>query len=169
MQHTNAQIFLGKSGDISFFSKSPIENIEAHNEAAKPVLNSTTGEILFKIPVTSFIFKSSLMQEHFNENYMESDKFPVATLQGKISEAIDYTKNAENKVTVTGVMNVHGVNQNVTLPGLLTVKDNTVMIDADFKLNLADYEIKVPALYSQTIASDIDVKVHQLLVPYVRK
>lgn len=165
---SQAQIFIGKESDISFFSKSPIENIEAHNTATKPVLNGGTGEILFKIPVTSFNFKSALMQEHFNENYMESDKFPVATFQGKINEPIDYAKEGENKVSVYGVMTVHGVSQNVLYTGIISVNKGEVILTSAFKLRLADFDIKVPALYEQSIAKDMDVEVKATLLPYVK-
>src|SRR4051812_43200321 len=99
---SSAQIYLAKTCTISFFSESTIENIEATNNSAKPVMNSATGEVVIKVPVRSFQFKSQLMQDHFNEDYLETDKFPFAVFTGKINGAIDYSKDSVNKVTVTG-------------------------------------------------------------------
>ncbi len=164
----NAQIYIGKEGDVSFFGKSPIEDIEAHNKAVKPVLNSATGELLFKIPITSFVFKSSLMQEHFNENYMESDKYPVATFQGKINETVDYSSDSTKQVTASGTISIHGVPQKITAQGSIAFKEKNILIHSVFKIHLDDFKIVVPALYSQNIPPDIEITVHSILEPYVK-
>ena len=86
---TKAQIYIAKSCEISFFSASPLENIEAINKNTKPIINTATGDVQMKIAITGFVFEKPLMQEHFNENYLESDKFPSAIFKGKINEKID--------------------------------------------------------------------------------
>lgn len=164
----HSQIFLGKESDISFYSKSPIEDIEAHNKAVKPLLNTITGELLFKIPITSFVFKSSLMQEHFNENYMESDKYPAATFQGKINEPVDYTGDGTTPVTATGTLTLHGVSKVITATGSIGVQGNDILLNSVFKIHLDDYNIKVPALYSKNIPPDIEITVQSKLAPFSR-
>ena len=167
----NAQLFRGKpdASTISFFSKSPLEDIEATNKKAAVVLRTTTNDIQFGVPMISFKFPKPLMEEHFNENYVESDKYPTCTFKGKINETIDYTKDGENKVTATGTMNLHGVSKEVEAAGTLTIKGKEITIVSAFKLKVADYNIKVPSLYVQNIAEVIDVKVNAVLEPYEKK
>ena len=165
----SAQVYLAKSCDISFFSASVIENIEANNNSAKPVINTATNDVLIKVPITGFEFKSQMMQEHFNENYMESDKFPFAIFKGKINETIDYSiSDVCNKVTVTGNMNMHGVEKCIVITGTLTVKDGQLLIDAKFNVRLSEYDIKVPSLYVKNIAEEVEVKLYATLEPYVK-
>lgn len=161
-----AQIFMAKTCEVSFFSASPLENIEAINKAAKPLINTATNDVQIKIVNTAFIFEKPLMQEHFNENYMESDKYPNTIFKGKINEKIDWTKDGENKVTVTGKMSMHGVDKDITFDGVVTIKGGEITIAAKFKVHIADYGVKVPSLYIQNIAEDVDVKLHAVLAPF---
>src|SRR5688572_21052395 len=98
----SAQIYTAKKGgtSISFYSEAPMENIEAINKSATIVLKSSTNDIQIRLSIQNFKFKNGLMEEHFNENYMESDKYPNCEFRGKINETIDYTKEGENAVTV---------------------------------------------------------------------
>lgn len=161
-----AQIYMAKNCDITFFSKSPLENIEAINKSAKPILNTASGAIQIKISIIAFKFEKPLMEEHFNENYMESDVYPDAFFKGKINETIDYTKDGEYKVTVTGTLTVHGVVKERTLEGTLTVKGGLIRMTSNFKIHIADHGIKVPSLYVQNIAEDVDVSIDAILEPY---
>jgi hypothetical protein len=160
------QIYMAKTCEISFFSESPLENIEAINKAAKPILNTATGDIQVKIPISSFVFAKPLMQEHFNENYMETDKFPAAFFRGKINEKIDYGKDGEYKVTATGKITIHGVEKDKTIEGTLTVKGEQIMIQTKFMVHVADFKIEVPSLYVQNIAEDVAVKLNATLEPF---
>ncbi len=161
-----AQIFMAKTCDVSFFSASPLENIEAINKASKPLINTSTNDVQIKIVNTAFIFEKPLMQEHFNENYMESEKFPTVIFKGKINEKVDWTKDGENKVTVTGKMSMHGVDKEITIDGVVSVKGEEITISTKFKVKVADYNIKVPSLYIQNIAEIVDVKLNAVLVPF---
>ena len=161
--YAQAQIYLAKECEISFFSKTAVRNIEGVNKTAKPILNTQNGEIAVKISVQGFKFPDPLMQEHFNENYMETDKIPNASFKGKVNEKIDYTKDGENKVTVTGKMNIHGVEKEVTLTGTLTVKGGDIILDTKFMVHLADYNIKIPAIVTADLATDIEVKLNSTL------
>ncbi|HRH10062.1 MAG TPA: YceI family protein [Bacteroidia bacterium] len=169
--NSNAQIFKAKDGgtEISFFSSSPLEDITAVNKGAVVVLNTVSGEIQLRISIQNFKFKNSLMEEHFNENYMESQKFPNSIFKGKINEKVDYTKDGENKVTVTGKMEIHGVVKDVTIDGTLTVKGTELALSSKFKVKVADYNIKVPSLYVKNIAEVVDVTLNSILEPFQKK
>ena len=168
-----AQILMGKSAEISFFSATPMENISATNKVTKPILNTATGDVLVKVGISGFTFEKALMQEHFNENYMETDKegpkdakgqvtYPnrMATFKGKINEKVDYTKDGTYKVTVTGKLTIHNVEKDRTIEAVLTVKGGSVTVDTVFKVPLKDHNITVPELLYQKIAEVVDVKMH---------
>lgn len=164
-----AQIYIAKECEISFFSEAPLENIAAVNKAAKPILNTSTGDIQTKIAMTAFVFEKPLMQEHFNENYAESEKFPNATFKGKINETIDWTKEGEYKATVTGKLNIHGIEKDRTIDGTIIIKGSEIIISAKFMVHVADFGIKVPSLYVKNIAEDVEVKLNATLEPYKKK
>jgi polyisoprenoid-binding protein YceI len=163
---TQAQIYMGKTCVTHFFSKTSMKDIEASSNTAKPVLDAASGSFQMRIQNTSFKFESSFMQEHFNENYMESEKYPYDTFKGKINEKVDYTKDGEYKVTCTGTMEMHGATQQITTPGTLTVKGKEITIVSKFKVKPADYKIKVPSLYVKEIAEEIDVDINTVMEPY---
>ena len=167
----NAQLYRGKpdASSISFFSKSPIEDIDATNKKATIVLKTTTNDIQFGVPMISFKFPKPLMEEHFNENYVESDKYPTCIFKGKINEAIDYTKDGEYTVTAKGTLNLHGVTKEIEATGTLIVNGSEIRIQSAFKIKVADYNIKVPSLYIKNIAEVVDVKVSAVLEPFVKK
>ena len=161
-----AQIFSVKDGDISFFSTTPLENIDAHNKSVNSFVNTTKKEILFIVPVRSFEFKKKLMQEHFNENYMESDKFPSASFSGLIEGDIDFSKNAVYDVTATGTLKIHGVEKKITEKGKITVKDGGFSLESVFTILLKDYNIERPKIVYQNIAESMDIKVNINYIPY---
>jgi polyisoprenoid-binding protein YceI len=109
------------------------------------------------------------MEEHFNENYMESQKFPNAVFKGKIQEKVDYTKDGETKVTVKGKMEIHGVTKEETYEGTITKKGNDISVKCLFKVKVADYGIKVPSLYVKNIAEVVDIDVATILEPFQKK
>lgn len=167
----NAQIFKGKpdATSISFHSKSPLEDIDATSKKVTVVIKTTTNDIQFTVPMISFKFSQALMEEHFNENYVESTKYPTSIFKGKIQETIDFSKDGENKVTVKGTLDLHGVTKEIEATGTLTVKGQELIIASAFKIKIADYNIKVPSLYVQNIAELVDVKVNATLEPFVKK
>lgn len=150
-------IFLTKSADISLFSKAPIENIEAVSKSGYGVINADNGEIQFGVSIRSFKFRKSLMQEHFNENYMESDKYPAAKFKGKINTPIDISKNGEYQVTVTGDLEVHGVTKRRTLPGVIRILNGKLEVTSVFDVKCQDHNIKIPALVFKNIAETIQI------------
>jgi polyisoprenoid-binding protein YceI len=160
----NAQLYVTQSGIVSFFSKTVMENIDATNKQVKTILN-TKGDLVFLIANTEFNFPNKLMQEHFNEKYIESEKYPQSAFKGKINEAFDLTKPGEYVVTATGKLNIHGVEQERTINGKIVVRDNEVQLIAVFKVKLIDHQIQVPKLVMAKIAEEVEVKVDCSLLP----
>ncbi len=156
-----AQKYISRNGHVRFFSHTPVEDIEAHNRQVVSVLNPADGTLQFTMLIKSFEFKIALMQEHFNENYMESDKFPKAGFKGKIENLsdIDFKKDGSYPAEVTGDMTIHGVTKPVATNGTITVSGNTVTAAAKFTVMPKDYDIDIPAVVENKIAKEIEVNV----------
>jgi hypothetical protein len=161
-----SQIYVGEKCKITFFSETKLENIDATNSVTKPVFNSKTGDFVIQAQQNAFVFKSAFMQEHYNENYMESEKFPYAKFTGKVKETIDYTKDGEYKVTMDGTLDMHGVALPRTISGTIIVKGGTITMDSKFDVKVADHKIKVPSLYVEKIAEVINVTFHTDMVVF---
>lgn len=159
--HAAAQKVFTKNGNISFFSTAPMENITADNNQVMSVLNTQTGDLQFSVLIKGFHFKKSLMEEHFNENYMESDKFPKSTFKGLITDVskISFTKDGSYNVAVSGDLTIHGVTKKVTTPGTITVKSGNITASSKFNIRLADYNISIPGLVKDKIAETIEITV----------
>lgn len=161
--HSFAQtIYMTRNGQVSFFSKTPMENIEAVNNEVTSMINSGTGEVVVAVLIKSFRFEKALMEEHFNENYMESNQFPKSTFQGKISDlaAIDLKKEGSYPVTVDGELTMHGVKKRVTATGTLTIAKGKISVTSSTAIKLADYKIERPSLVAEKIAETIDIKIN---------
>jgi polyisoprenoid-binding protein YceI len=162
---SNAQVCSSSSCKISFFSTTPVEDINAVSNKGLGAINLKTKDVAFNVANPSFEFPNKLMQEHFNEKYIESEKYPASTFKGKINEDIDLTKDGEHKVTVTGKLNVHGVEKDRTIPGTVTVKDGTVSLKSDFMVAVKDHNIEIPKLVVSNIAEEIKVMIEAKLAP----
>ena len=156
-----AQRYITKSGHIKFFSSTPVEDIEAHNRTVQMALDSKTGDVVFKILMKSFQFEKALMQEHFNENYVESHKYPNGTFQGKVTgiDKVDFSKPGEYKVQVEGTLTIHGVSNEISKEGAITVKEDGIHSGSVFMISPADYDIEIPAPVRKNIAKEIEVTV----------
>ncbi len=161
----NSQVYNSEKCTLKFFSEAKLENIDALNSKGTTLLNTSNGNFAVKATQTDFVFKSSFMQEHYNENYMESEKFPQATIIGKVNETIDYKANGTYSVTITGKLNIHGVEQPRTINGTIVVKDGKIIMDSKFDVKLVDHKIKVPTSVIEKIAEVIQVTYHSELVP----
>lgn len=152
-----------QTGYISFFSDAPIEDIEAKNNSVSSVLNAETGKVMFKVQVKKFEFPNKTMQEHFNENYMETEKFPESNFDGTIKEVVakgvDFKKAGSYPVTITGKLTMHGVTKDVSVPGTLVIAGDQVTGTAKFNIKVKDYNIKVPSMYVKNIAEEVVVTV----------
>jgi polyisoprenoid-binding protein YceI len=160
------QIYMADSAKVSFFSKTSAEDIDAKNTICKPIMSVSTGEFDVSLVNTSFDFPKPLMKEHFNEDYMESAKFPKTVFTGKISGNVDYLEDGTYNVSVTGTMDMHGVKKIITVPGTITVKGGVLFIYAKFNVKIADYGIKLPSFLSMNVADNVDVTVTATMKPY---
>lgn len=161
-----SQIYLADSAKITFFSKTSAEDIDAANTTCKPIMNISTGEFDVKLINTAFDFPKPLMKEHFNEDYMESAKFPTTVFTGKINGTVDYLEDGTYNVTCTGTMDMHGVKKEISIPGTITVKNGIIHIYAKFNVKIADYNIKLPSFLSINVADNVDVTVWSAMKPY---
>ena len=154
--------YMTKTGYISFFSASIMEDIEAKNSKVAAVFDLTTGQLAFSVPIHEFQFKRTLMQEHFNENYMESDKYPKGTFTGQLTNAAQVAKllpTGTQNVEVEGMLTLHGVTHKVAITGTLQIRDGQLVVFAYFNIAPADYAIDIPLLVREHIAKSVSVRV----------
>lgn len=159
--NSNGQLYFTKNGRVSFFSKTSLENISADNNQVLSVINMETGALQFSLLNNAFYFPKAKMQEDFNENYMESNKYPKSTFRGIITDigTINLNNDGNYLVHVKGDLTIHGVTKNITAAGNLNIKDDHITSTASFKVLLTDYKIKVPAIVTDKIATDITVTI----------
>ena len=153
--------YISKEGFISFYSHTPVEDITADNNEVGSIINTETGEIVFTLKMTDFEFEKKLMQRHFNENYVESDKFPTSTFKGVITnnERVDYSVPGNYSVNVKGDLTIHGVTKMIQTPGKVEVNANRINASAEFIVKPADFDIKIPGVVRNKIAQEIEVTV----------
>lgn len=165
-----AQKYFTREGKISFYSDAPMEKIEAHNQQATAVADFATGAIEFAVLIKAFQFEKALMQEHFNENYMESTKFPKAIFKGEILEPgkIDLKKDGSYSAKVKGKLTIKDVTKDVETEGTFIVSKGALSAKAAFKVAVADYNISIPKVVAEKIAKVVDVKVDVSLAPLVK-
>lgn len=153
------QVLVCPQATISFFSSAPLEDIEGISKAGSSAINLKDGAILFKVKNTSFQFKKKLMQEHFNETYMESDKHPLSEFKGKIDDPDKLTQDGTYQVNISGILTVHGIPKNYTTQAKLTVNNGTISAICSFQVKTADHDIKIPSIVVKNIAEVIDVTI----------
>jgi len=155
-------IFMTRNGQISFFSKTPVENIEGVNNEVTSMIDTGKGDLVFAVLIKSFHFEKALMEEHFNENYLESNTYPKATFQGKIINAssIKFDKDGTYEAKVEGDLTMHGVKQHQTATGTITVSKGKLSAVSNFTIKLADYKIEIPSLVADKISPTIEIRVN---------
>ncbi len=153
-----------EKGEIRFFSDAPVEDIEAANNVIGSMFNAGTTEIVYIVKIRDFVFPKALMREHFNEKYMESEKFPKATFQGKIN-GFKPGQAGVQKVNAVGKLSIHGVTKDIDIPGTIEFSDNKLLMKSKFVVKLKDYNIKIPTIVWQNIAEDIEVTVDFIYKP----
>lgn len=161
---THAQKYLTRTGSISFFSEAPLENIEAYNNQVSGVLDLEAGGMAFTLLMTAFSFEKALMQEHFNEKYVESQKYPKATFKGSIKDFDSFKLGSEQVIiTVSGKLTMHGVTKELSVPAtLMKDLDGNIEGKSVFIIDLQDYKIKVPSAVRKNIADNIEIKVNMV-------
>lgn len=159
-------MFATTAGNTRFSSETPMENINAENKKTQVLLNTATSEIAIRMNMRDFVFPNKLMQEHFNENYIESDKYPNGTFSGRLDQPIDFSKDGTYDASATGSFTVHGLSKNRTIKGKLKVEGGKITLTSDFEVALTDHKIDVPQIVFVKIAQSIKVKAAYTLSPY---
>lgn len=159
-----AQKYFTKNGSISIFSATSLENIKADNNQVMSVLNVATGDLQFSVLIKNFHFKKALMEEHFNEDYMESDQYPKSSFRGIIAgiDKINFLKDGIYPVNVSGDLTIHGITRKTTTEGNIIVKGGKITGTSVFKIALSDYNISVPKLAENNISKIIGITVNCL-------
>lgn len=152
-------LYKATSGEISFFSETPMENIDAVNKDVKALINTKNGEFAFIVANRGFRFEKPLMEEHFNENYMESDKYKASMFKGKIDGNVDFTKDGVYPIKAKGTLNIHGVDQEREIDGELTIKEGKMTLTSKFDIKVKDHKIKIPKLVVKNIAEVVKTTV----------
>jgi hypothetical protein len=166
----SAQTYITRNGRITFFSKASVENIEANNNEVTSILDTKKGELAFSALIKSFKFSKALMEEHFNENYMESNTFPKANFKGAITDLskVNFSTDGTYPVTVKGDLTIHGVTKNIEVPGTITVSQGKISASSKFNVKVKDYNIKIPNTVVNNISETINITVDCKYEPFKR-
>jgi hypothetical protein len=167
----NAQKYMTKNGFIGFYSQTPMEEIKADNNQVAGVLDTGTGEMVFQVLIKSFHFDRALMEEHFNENYMESDKYPKSVFRGKITNlpSVDFSKNGTYEVTVEGDLSIHNETNKVSIKGTIEVVTGGINAVSKFSIVPEDYKIAIPGVVREKINKSLEVTVSMKYAPVENK
>ena len=163
-----AQKYFTRTAEVGFFSEAPTENIEAQNRQVTCILNTENGELAFSVQLMGFHFEKALMEEHFNENYVESHKYPKSTFKGKILdfENIDLKSPGKHKIIVEGDMFLHGETKTVKADGEITIAGEEILLSSKFDMRIEDYKIAIPKAVINMIAESIEISLLATLTEY---
>ena len=148
----SAQQYLTREARLDFDAGSPLEDISAFTQSGSAVYDASSGKIGVQVLMTSFQFKRALMQEHFNENYVESEKFPKAAFKGTYSQG-----------KVKGALTIHGISQELSVPATLVQEEKNLVLSTKFEIVLADYSVKIPKAVANKISKTAVIQVHAIL------
>lgn len=161
--------FYTKTGKVFFKCTKPSspEKIEGINKSITCVLDTKTGNIQFAVLMKGFEFERALMQEHFNENYVESDKFPRSEFKGQVinNNEINYAKDGSYTAKVKGTLQIHGETKAVETTGTILIKNGKPELNADFQVLLSDFKISIPSLVSDKVSNTVDISLEEKLEP----
>ncbi|MEP0265848.1 YceI family protein [Dokdonia sp.] len=157
--------YIERQGEITFFSYTSVENIEATNNQVLTLLSSASNEIAVRILMRSFVFQKSLMYEHFNESYIESDLYPEATFKGDI---VDFDADLEGEQTriIKGEFTLRNITKPIEIKATIVKTNNGYMISGMLNVLIKDYDIKVPPILSPNIAKNIQISFKFQYVPH---
>ena len=159
-------LFFTDSGHIKFTSDAPLEFIQASSNELAGILNINDLSFSFTVPMVSFQgFNSALQRTHFNENYIESEKFPNSTFKGKIIEEIDFSSPGTYQIRAKGLLNVHGIDSDRIIRCTITVETGRITVESSFTVPLDEHKIKIPGIVQQKIAEEIDVTIRFEMKP----
>ncbi|MBK8956452.1 MAG: YceI family protein [Saprospiraceae bacterium] len=156
-----AQKYFSKNAVIRFNSPSKAEKIEGVNTTATTVLDLSSGKLEFAALVNAFVFEKALMQEHFNENYLESSKFPKASFKGSLTDqqSLDFSKPGTYKTQVRGELTMHGVTKSIAAPVEFIVDAKGIHALCSFEVKCSDFSIEIPAVVKNTVSNNVTIKV----------
>jgi polyisoprenoid-binding protein YceI len=158
--------FFTKDAKINFNSSTSLEDIVAESNQATTFIDIDKNEVAFSVLTTSFKFRRALMEEHFNENYMESSKFSKAKFSGKIVTAIDWKSEKLVIVEVKGQLTIHGVTKDVTFKAQITPGKGKIIANAEIKVTPEDFAIDIPSVVRDKIAKEVTIKIDAVYTPY---
>ena len=163
----NAQKYMTKNGYIGFFSHTPMEDIKGDNNLVAGVLDISTGEMVFQAIIKSFHFDRALLEEHFNENYLESDKFPKSSFKGKITNlsSVNFSKSGIYDVNVEGDLTIHGVSNKINTKGTIEVVTGGINATSKFNISPENYKINIPGVVREKINNNLEVTVSMKYAP----
>lgn len=153
------ELYQTTSAEIEFYSEAPIEDIQAASNNGISVINLDTGAIAFQVKINTFQFRKALMQEHFNENYMESEKFPKASFKGQMQN-LDISTNEKQEIVLKGNLTIHGVTKEIEIPASFQLKNNQIKLTTIFNVACKDHDIKIPKLLWKNIAETIQIQLN---------
>jgi hypothetical protein len=167
----SAQKYMTKNGYIGFYSHTPMEEIKGDNNQVAGVLDISTGDMVFQALIKSFHFDRALMEEHFNENYMESDKFPKSSFKGKITNlsSVNFSKNGTYDVTVDGELTIRDATNKISTKGIIEVVTGSINATSKFKIVPEDYKINIPGVVREKINKNLEVTVIMKYAPVEKK
>ncbi|SHN03050.1 YceI family protein [Chitinophaga sp. CF418] len=153
--------FFTKNGHISFEAGTDLEDIKAVNNGASSVFDTSTGQIECAVLIKGFEFRRALMQEHFNENYMESDKYPKAIFKGKIIniDKVNFRQDGTYPLKIKGLLEMHGTKKEIETNGILNIAGEVVNAHTEFTVLISDYNISIPGLVKDKISKTATVKI----------
>ena len=158
--------FFTKDAKINFNSSTPLEDIVAESNQATTFIDIDKNEVAFSVLTTSFKFRRALMEEHFNENYMESSKFPKAKFTGKIITPVDWKSEKQVVVDVKGQLTMHGMTKDMTIKALIKLGKGQIVGSAEIKVTPEDFNISIPSAVRDKIAKEVTIKINAIYTPY---
>jgi polyisoprenoid-binding protein YceI len=158
--------YFTKDAKINFNSSTPLEDIIAESNQATTFIDIEKNEVAFSVLTTSFKFRRALMEEHFNENYMESSKFPKAKFSGKIITPIDWKSEKQVTVDVKGELTMHGASKEVTFKAQITPGKGKIVAMSELKVTPEDFKIPIPSAVREKIAKEVTIKIEAVYAPY---
>jgi hypothetical protein len=167
----NAQKYITKNGYIGFSSHTPLEDIKGDNNQVASLLDISTGEVVFQAIIKSFHFDRALMEEHFNENYMESDKIPKSSFKGKITNlsSVNFSKNGTYDVIVEGDLTIHDVTNKINAKGVIEVLTGGINGNSKFNIVPEDFKINIPEVVRDKIDKSLEVTITMKYIPMPAK
>jgi hypothetical protein len=155
-----SQLYSTRNGFVGFYSKTALEDIKAENNQVYAIIDAGKKNLAFQLLLKGFVFPKELMQEHFNENYVESDKYPKASFSGAYAGDVPLNKDGVYKVTVKGTLSLHNTTKSIEIPATIEVKNGHLLGQAEFKVKPEDFNISIPGVVRDKIDKEMTVKVN---------